>query len=136
MFILSAIPVFGWNVTIYNLTFSSFTLQWTMLNTVSNHSAEFYIVEVKGIEGIILTAETVPGNVTTAVIEGLRPFTKYRVRVFAVDCIGLPYKSLESVTTTKKGKGKYTSKIALYANSPFHIKVMHERIVLKETFIE
>ena len=81
-----------------------------------------------------MTAETVPGNTTNAVIKGLRPSTKYRVTVFGVDRIGLPYKSLESVTTTKKGREKYTSKIALYANSPLQTKVMHERIVVKETF--
>lgn len=77
-----------------------------MLNTVSNHSAEFYIIEVKSIQGIILTAETVSGNTTTAVIEGLRPFTKYRVRVFGVHRVGLPYMGLESVTATKKSTGK------------------------------
>ncbi|XP_078364332.1 uncharacterized protein LOC144648698 isoform X1 [Oculina patagonica] len=98
----AAIPVSGWNVTIYDLTSFSFTLQWTMLNSINNHYAAFYIVEVKSIQGTILAVETVPGNATTTVIKGLIPSTKYRVGVFGVDSIGQPYKSLESVTTTSK----------------------------------
>ncbi len=93
----------GWNVTIYDVTSTSFTLQWTMLNTNNDHYAAFYIVEVKSVQGIILAVETVPGNKTTTVIQGLRPSTEYRVGVFGVDSIGQPYKSLESVTTTNKG---------------------------------
>ncbi|KAL9986055.1 hypothetical protein ACROYT_G000121 [Oculina patagonica] len=98
----SALPVLGWNVTIFNLTSTSFTLQWTKLNTVVNQSAKVYLVEVKSIQGIILAVETVPENTTTTVIKGLSPSTKYRVGVFGVDNIGQPYKSLESVPTTNK----------------------------------
>lgn len=51
----------------------------------------------------MLTIETFPGNTTNAVIKGLSPATKYRVGVFGIDGTGQPYKSFESVTTTKKG---------------------------------
>ena len=98
-----AILVFRWNVTIFNLTSTSFTLQWSKLNTDDNHDAKFYIVEVKSTQGIILMVDTVPGNTTNTVMKGLRPSTKYRVSVFGVDGIGQPYRSLESVTTTYKG---------------------------------
>ncbi|KAL9986065.1 hypothetical protein ACROYT_G000134 [Oculina patagonica] len=98
----SAILVLGWNVTISNITSISFTLQWTKLNTVVNHSAKSYIVVVKSIQGTLLTIETVPGNATTTAINRLSPSSKYRVSVFGVDSIGRPFKSLESVTTTNK----------------------------------
>ncbi|KAL9986057.1 hypothetical protein ACROYT_G000123 [Oculina patagonica] len=99
----SAILVSGWNLTIFNQTSTSFTLQWTKLNeTFANQCAQFYLVEVKSIQGIILTVETVPGNAATTVIERLSPSTNYRVTVFGVDDTGQPHKSLENVTTTKE----------------------------------
>ena len=103
LFIYLAIPVFGWNVTIYNRTTTSFTLQWKRLITDNNHHSKFYIIEVKNIQGTILAVETVPGNDITTVIQGLRPSTKYRVSVFGIDGTGQPYKSLESVTATNTG---------------------------------
>ena len=76
------------------------------LDTVVNHHAKFYVVEVKSMQGTILTAETVFENVTSAVIKGLWPSTMYVASVFGVDSTGQPYKSLESVTTTKEGTRK------------------------------
>ena len=105
-FIYLAIPVWGWNVTILNITPNSLTLQWTKLNTVVNHYATFYIVEVKSTQGTILTVVTTPKNVTTKVIKRLSPSKKYRVSVFGVDGIGQPYKSLEGVATTGQNIGE------------------------------
>ena len=93
----------GWNVTIFNLTSTSFTLQWTKLDTDSNHYAKFYIVVVRSIQGTIVVVEIVPGNVTTTVIKRLAPSTKYHLSVFGVDGSGQPHKSLESIITSKKG---------------------------------
>ncbi|KAL9953497.1 hypothetical protein ACROYT_G040920 [Oculina patagonica] len=98
----SAIMVWGWNVTILNADSTSLTLQWTSLDANVNHGANFYIIEVKSMEGILLAMETVPGNTTSTDIKGLRPTTKYRLVVFGVDDSGQPYKSLESVVTTNK----------------------------------
>ncbi len=95
--------VWGWNVTILNADSTSLTLQWTSLDANVNHGANFYIIEVKSMEGILLAMETVPGNTTSTDIKGLRPTTKYRLVVFGVDDSGQPYKSLESVVTTNKG---------------------------------
>ena len=103
MFIFLALPVFGWNVTIFNLTSTSFTLQWTKLDTDNNHYAKFYIVVVRSIQGTIVAVEIVPGNVTTTIIKRLAPSTKYHVSVFGVDGIGQPHKSLESIIASKKG---------------------------------
>lgn len=73
------------------------------LNTVVNEYARFYIVEIKSIQDFVLAEEMFPGNTSTAVIKGLSFSTKYRVIVFGIDSIGQPYRSLESVITTKKG---------------------------------
>jgi len=104
IYLLLAIPVLGWYVTIFNLASTNFNLQWTKLYSVVNQYAKFYIVEVKCVQGTVRTLETVPGNTTSTVIERLKPSTKYRVGVFGIDSVGQPYKSLESVTTTKEGK--------------------------------
>ena len=103
-----AIPVYGWNVTILQANSSSFTLQWTRLdvNVNVNHSAKFYIIEIKSIQGILLTLETVPGNATSTEMKRLRPSTKYRAAVFGVDETGQPFKSMESIVTTSKGTDK------------------------------
>ena len=74
------------------------------LDIVVNHHAEFYIVEVKNMQGTILTAETVSQNATSAAINGLWPSTMYLVGVFGIDSVGQPYKSLE--TATKEGRRK------------------------------
>ena len=69
-----------------------------------NQYANFYLIEVKSVQGTVLTLETVPGNITSTIIKGLEPSSKYRVGVFGIDSVGQPYKSLESVITTKEGK--------------------------------
>lgn len=102
--IFLAIPVLGWNVTIFNLSSTNFNLQWTKLYSVVNQHANFYIIEVKSVQGTVLNLETVPGNITSTVIKGLKPTSKYRVGVFGIDSVGQPYKSLESITTTKEGR--------------------------------
>ena len=102
--IFLAIPLLGWNVSIFNLTSTNFHLQWTNLYSVVNQYANFYLIEVKSVQGTVLTLETVPGNLTSTIIKGLEPSSKYRVGVFGIDSVGQPYKSLESVITTKEGK--------------------------------
>ena len=102
--IFLAVPVLGWNVSIFNLTSTSFNLQWTKLYSVVNQYANFYIIEVKNVQGTVLTLEAVSGNITNTVIKELKPSSKYRVGVFGIDSVGQPYKSLESVATTKEGK--------------------------------
>ena len=108
LFFSLAEPVLGWNVTVFNMTSTSFTIQWTKLYSGNNHYAKFYVVEVKNTQGTILAIEIVPGNVTATVIKRLRPSSKYHVSVYGVDEIGQPYKSLESVTTTTKGTRENT----------------------------
>ena len=106
--IFLALPVLGWNVTIFNLTSTTFNLHWTKLFTVVNKYATFYIIEVKSVQGTVLTLETVPGHTTSIVIKGLKPSSKYRVGVFGIDSVGQSYKSLERVTTTKEGRRQET----------------------------
>jgi len=102
-FVSSAILVTGWNLTILNADSTSFILQWTGLDANVNHRAGFYLIEVKSAERILLAVETVPGNTSSTDIKGLSPSSTYRVVVFGVDETGQPYKSLESVVTTKTG---------------------------------
>ena len=102
-FVSSAILVAGWNLTILNADSTSFDLQWTGLDASFNHRAEFYLIEVKSAEGILLAVKTVPGNTSSTDIKGLNPSSTYHLVVFGVDETGQPYKSSESVVTTKKG---------------------------------
>ena len=76
-----------------------------------NKYANFYIIEVKSVQGTVLTLETVPGNTTSTVIKGLKPSFKYRVGVFGIDSIGQPYKSLEIDTTTLEGRTQETNRV-------------------------
>ena len=89
-------------MTIVNLTSTSFNLEWTKLYSVVNQYAKFYIVERKSAQGRLLALKTVPAQST--LVKSLRPSTKYRVSVFGIDSVGQPYKSFESVITTKEGK--------------------------------
>ena len=106
--IFLALPLLGWNVTVFNLTSTSFNLQWTALFTVVNKYAKFYIIEVKSVQGTVITLETVPGHTTSTLIKGLKPSSKYHVGVFGINSVGQPYKSLERVTTTKEGRRQET----------------------------
>ena len=105
LYIHLAATVLEWNVTMSNPTATSVTLHWTKLSTDDNQYAEFYIVDVKSIEGIIFTVDIVYGNTTTTIIKGLRPSTEYHFSVFGVDGTGQPYKSIEVVATTDAGIG-------------------------------
>ena len=107
LFIYLAMMVSGWNISIFNLTFTSFNLNWTNLHTVVNQSAKFYLVEIKSTQGTIMAVETVPGNITSTLIERLSPSTEYRVAVFGVDSIGQPYKSFETTITTTAGRRQW-----------------------------
>ena len=98
-----AVIVSGWNLSISNSDSFGATLQWTSLDAEVNHQANFYIIEVKSMDGLPLDVHTVPGNTTTSVINRLKPSIKYRVAVFGVDKNGTPYKSLQSILTTSKG---------------------------------
>ena len=91
-------------MSIFNLTSTSFNLRWTKLYSAVNQYANFYIIEVKNVQGTVLTIEAVSGNITNTVIKELKPSSKYNVGVFGIDSVGQPYKSLESVATTKEGK--------------------------------
>ena len=99
--------VSGWNVTVFNLSSTSFNVHWTKLDKEVNRFAKFYIIEIKSFQGTILTVETVPGNATSTVIKGLGPSMKYRVVVFGIDSIGQPYKSLETAITTTTGRRQW-----------------------------
>ncbi len=120
----SAIPVFGWNVTILQPYSANFTLQWTRLDAYVNHSAKFYIIEVKSAQGVLLTTEIVPGHAASAVVERLRPSTKYRVVVFGVDETGQPYKSLERGVRTNKGKTNCITCIYLFLNNTWYYEIV------------
>lgn len=61
-------------------------------------------MEVKTTQDIVFAIEIVPGNVTITVVKRMRPSTTYHVSVYGVDGLGQPYKSLESVTSTNKGR--------------------------------
>jgi len=111
-FVSLAILVAGWNLIIVNVDSTSFILQWTGLNANGNR-AGFYLIEVKSAEHILLAVETVPGNTSSTDIKGLSPSSTYLVVVFGVDESGQPYKSLESVVTTKSGMNTWVKVIPL-----------------------
>ena len=98
-----AISVLGWDVTIIRTDPTGIALEWTRLEENVNRSAQFYIIEVKSVQGMLLVMETVPGKAASTDVKRLRPSTKYRVVIFGVDETGQPYKSLESVVTTNNG---------------------------------
>ena len=95
--------VAGWNLTILNAESTSFILQWPGLNANVNNRAGLYLIEVKSADHILLAVETVAGNTSSKNIKGLSPSSTYHVVVFGVDEIGQPYKSLESIVTSKTG---------------------------------
>ncbi|XP_022786238.1 uncharacterized protein LOC111326491 isoform X2 [Stylophora pistillata] len=98
----SAVVVSGWNISVSNLDSSGATLQWTSLDANVKHQANFYIIEVKSMDGVPLDVHTVPGNTTMSVIKRLKPSTKYRVVVYGVDNNGQPYTSSQSILSTPK----------------------------------
>lgn len=93
----------GWNVTSWNAESTSLNIHWTKLRTKINREARFYLILTKNVEGVLLSIETVPGTTTTLDIKGLTPATKYRIHVYGIDDTGQSYKSLESLTSTRKG---------------------------------
>ena len=91
-------------MTVLKSNFTGFTIQWTELRVNINRVATFYAILIKSTEEIITAVEIVRGTAKTVDIRGLKPSSKYRVSVYGVDDTGQPYKSLESLTSTTKGK--------------------------------
>ena len=81
-----------------------FTIQLSALHTYINRTASFYLILVKTPAENLLAVETFPGSATTADITGLRPSTKYRIRVYGIDETGQAYKTSENLASTNDGK--------------------------------
>ena len=135
LFVSSAILVAGWNLTILNADSTSFNLQWTGLDASVNHRAEFYLIEVKSAEGILLAMKTVPGNTSSTDIKGLSPSSTYCLVVFGVDETGQPYKSLERVVTTKKGMDTWVKCLHINACYIYSLRMVLFQMYLRKELL-
>ena len=100
----------GWNLTISNETFSSFSVQWTNLTALLGSQVQHFIVSLKSSKNnnIIVVHKIVNGREEKTEMTGLSSSSQYAVEIFGIDKMGQPYRTLEVQARTLTGKTNFT----------------------------
>ena len=98
--------LFGWNLTVENITFSSILIRWTNLTNVLNRKVRHYVVFLNRRNNTVTLHQVVDGDQLTTEINGLTYSTNYSVEVVGVDTMGKPYKTPSEATMTANRKGE------------------------------
>ena len=100
----------GWNLTISNETFSSFSVQWTNLNALLGSQVQHFIVLLKSSKNNngIMVHKIVNGREDKTEMTGLLSSSQYTIEVFGIDQMGQPYRTLEVHARTLTGKTNCT----------------------------
>ena len=98
--------LFGWNLTVENITFSSILIRWTNLTNVLNRKVRHYIVFLNRRNNTVTLHQVVNGDQLTTEINGLTYSTNFSVEVVGVDTMGKPYKTPSEATVTANRKGE------------------------------
>ncbi|XP_074619287.1 uncharacterized protein LOC141878299 isoform X2 [Acropora palmata] len=87
----------GWNLTISNETFSSFSVQWTNLTALLGSQVQHFIVLLKSSKNNngITVHKIVNGREDKTEMTGLLSSSQYTIEVFGIDQMGQPYRTLE-----------------------------------------
>ena len=96
--------LFGWNLTVANITFSSILIRWTNLTNVLNRKVRHYVVFLNRRNNTVTLHQVVNGDQLTTEINGLTYSTNYSVEVVGVDTMGKPYKTPSEATMTANRK--------------------------------
>ena len=96
--------LFGWNLTVENITFSSILIRWTNLTNVLNRKVRHYIVFLNRRNNTVTLHQVVNGDQLTTEINGLTYSTNFSVEVVGVDTMGKPYKTPSEATVTANRK--------------------------------
>ena len=98
--------LFGWNLTVENITFSSILIRWTNLTNVLNRKVRHYVVFLNRRNNTVTLHQVVDGDQLTTEINGLTYSTNYSVEVVGVDTMGKPYKTPSEATMTANRNGE------------------------------
>ena len=100
----------GWNLTISNETFSSFSVQWTNLTALLGSQVQHFIVLRKSSKNnnVIMVHKIVNGREDKTEMTGLLSSSQYTMEVFGIDLMGQPYRTLEVHARTLTGKTNCT----------------------------
>ena len=107
---LSAPALPGWNLTISNETFSSFSVQWTNLAALLGSQVQHFIALLKSSKNnnSIVVHKIVSGREEKTEMTGLLSSSQYTVEVFGIDKMGQPYKTLEVQARTLTGNTNFS----------------------------
>ena len=100
----------GWNLTISNETFSSFSVQWTNLIALLGSQVQHFIVLLKSSKNNngIMVHKIVNGREDKTEMTGLLSSSQYTIEVIGIDKMGQPYRTLEVQARTLTGKTNCT----------------------------
>ena len=100
----------GWNLTISNETFSSFSVRWTNLTALLGSQVQHFIVLLKSSKNnnSIVVHRIVNGREEKTEMRRLLSSSEYTMEVFGIDQMGQPYRTLEVRARTLKGKTNCT----------------------------
>ena len=100
----------GWNLTISDESFSSFSLQWKNLSTLLGSQVQHYIVLLKSRKNnnSVVVHKVVNRRKEKTEMTGLLSSSQYTVELYGVDKMGEPYRTLEVQATTLTGETNFT----------------------------
>ena len=100
--------LFGWNLTVENITFSSMLIRWTNLTNVLHRKVGHFVVFLNRRNNTVTLHQVVNGDQLTTEINGLTYATNYSVEVVGVDTMGKPYKTpSEAIVTANRKRERH-----------------------------
>ncbi|KAM7442458.1 Protein sidekick-1 [Porites harrisoni] len=99
--------LYGWNLTVVNITYSSILIRWANLTSLISRKVGHYVVFLNRRNKSVAFHQVVNGDQLTTEINGLSHLTSYTVEVVGIDSLQKPYKTPSEAIMTANRQSRY-----------------------------
>ena len=99
--------LYGWNLTVVNITYSSIWIRWANLTSLISRKVGHYVVFLNRRNNSAAFHQVVNGDQLTTEISGLSHLTNYTVEVVGIDSLQKPYKTPSEAIKTANRQSRY-----------------------------